>query len=145
MTTQLDLLAGIASKPTHLQVIAYVRYWDDAQVNGIQASEDGSNTPLKRADGAWAPRIRLSDGVILDWPQGTTAQVYYKVCDSGSYYLQNDQFETIAMRECNYVPACLAIDDKGYGDYIIMTIDATGKIANWRNHLDPADWQPVAN
>jgi hypothetical protein len=31
-----------------------------------------------------------------------------------------------------YVPGFMAIDDSGYGDYIYMTIDADGKILNWR-------------
>jgi hypothetical protein len=31
---------------------------------------------------------------------------------------------------------CLAINDRGYGDYIIMTIDENGKIKNWKPEFD---------
>jgi transcriptional regulator with PAS, ATPase and Fis domain len=31
----------------------------------------------------------LATGRVLDWPKGTTAEVHYKVCDAGCYWLED--------------------------------------------------------
>lgn len=80
------------------------------------------------------PEIDIDTGIITNWIKGVTADVHFKVCDSGSYYVKDAEGNVVLSREDEYVPNCL-IPGK-YGDYIIMTIDENGKIAEWNPSLD---------
>ena len=55
-------------KAIYIEVSAEVRYWEDATINGVE-DEKGTLTPFKQGD-LWCPVIRLSDGQVMDWPQG---------------------------------------------------------------------------
>lgn len=118
-------------KATYIEVIAEVRYWEDAVINGVTDAE-GDLIPLRNG-AAWAPIIRLADGAVLDWPQGTTADVHFKVCDEGEYWLLNDERKRVAKWSGFYVPDdFLCHGESGYGDYIIMQIGADGTVEGWR-------------
>ena len=125
-----------------------VRYWEDATVNGVRDT-DGSRIPCREgtsADndhlggGTWRLLIELDTGRIIDWPQGTTARVHYKVCDDGTYELL-DAERNVVKRIDGYVPS-MCPDDNGYGDYVIMTIGVDGIIANWRADLTSFEGKP---
>lgn len=130
----------------YLLVSAEVRYWEDAKVNGV-ADADGSRIPHRSADGkAWEPIITLEDGEILEWPEGVTADIHYKVCDAGLYYLLNEGKEQIARYRGDYVPDDFLCHGKGsgYGDYIIFSVDGSGQILNWRcPAITVDDWQKM--
>lgn len=115
-----------------LQVEAGVRYWEDAEVNGIEDTE-GELIPCRVGDD-WQPLIELETGKILNWEIGKSAKVHYKVCDDGQYILQDAYREPIKTVD-GYVISDLAIGESGYGDYIIMDIDENGMIENWRPSL----------
>lgn len=116
---------------TYLEVCAEVRYWDDATVNGAEDT-DGALIPCREGR-YWTPVIRLADGLVMDWPQGTTADIHYKVCDAGEYWLLDDERERVAKWAGFYVPNdFLCHGDNGYGDYIILKIDGEGRIEKWR-------------
>lgn len=128
-----------------LCVEAGVRYWEDATVNGAEDTE-GTLIPLRSGE-LWKPVIELATGQIRDWPQGTTADIHYKVCDAGEYYIAN-----IAGKRCwkysgDYVPdKLLCHGDRGYGDYIIFKVSATGKIEGWsKPTLDTSEWHSLQN
>lgn len=126
----------------YLKVVAEPRYWEDATVNGIKDTE-GTLMPLR--DGKfWSPCIRLSDGMVMHWPDGTTADVHYKVCDQSTYYLLDNEGLTLAKWSGDYVPdAWLVVNDRGYGDYIILTIQEDGAIKNWQAPtVDEREWIP---
>lgn len=114
-----------------LRIKAGVRYWENATVNGVEDTE-GELIPFKVGDN-WCVTIDVDRGCICDWPQGVTAKVHYKVCDCGSYFLENDDLDTVLSIEENYVPKIACPKENGYGDYIIMDIDENGKIGNWNN------------
>lgn len=115
----------------YIEVIAGVRYWEDATVNG-EEDTDGNLIPFRRDD-MWNPIINLADGQIVGWPQGMTADVHYKVCDEGVYYLLDAHKQNIAKYRSYYVPnSFLCHGDNGYGDYIIFSVDENGKIKNYR-------------
>jgi hypothetical protein len=125
-----------------LEVQAGVRYWEDADVNGV-SDENGDLIPCRRRD-YWEPKIDIRTGIIINWEKGKTADIHYKVCDDGSYYLYGHGGELYFYRLNDYVPACLSPAEPGYGDYIIMKVDENGQIENWKfnqNHLD--DFSPV--
>ncbi|WP_339612099.1 hypothetical protein, partial [uncultured Planktosalinus sp.] len=102
---------------THLLIEAKPRYWEDTEVNGI-SDENGDLIPC-RSDDIWSPKINLETGIIIDWPIGTEANIHYKVCDSGEYWILDTNSEKLIKAKGYYVPNFLAIDDNGFGDYII--------------------------
>jgi len=118
-----------------LLVEADVRYWEDATVNGVE-DENGDLIPCKVGD-TWKPIIDLETGLITNWEKGKEANIHYKVCDAGEYWLQDENGEKIVKAKGYYVPEFLAIDDIGCSDYIIMKVDKEGKINNWRFDSEP--------
>lgn len=127
-------------KATYLHVEADVRYWEDATVNGADDAE-GKLIPRRHGD-TWKPVIRLADGQIMDWPEGTTADIHYKVCDAGEYFLADENHTRIAKYKDYYVPDdLLCVGDNGYGDYIIFKVGADGKIIFWQQPaIDADEW-----
>lgn len=116
-----------------LVVKARVRYYEDGIVNGVEDTE-GDLIPCKQGN-LWCPIIDLDSGVITNWKQGTKAEIHYKVCDAGSYYLQDAEGNTVLSIEQDYVPKIMCPKESGFGDYIIMDIDENGKIENWKQTL----------
>lgn len=113
-----------------LVVDARVRYWEDATVNG-KDDDDGTLIPLRDGD-SWKPSIDLQSGRIIGWPEGTTAEIHYKVCDDGDYWLADADGTKRMKWRGHYVPdALLCMGDQGYGDYIILDVGSDGQIAEW--------------
>lgn len=122
---------------THLKIECGVRYWEDAEVNGVEDTE-GTLIPLRDGDD-WCPIIEIDTGVIKNWPSGITAKVHYKCCDDGEYWLiADDGFEL--KYPGYYVPNILDLNGESYGDYVILNIDENGKIANWPSVHDITDF-----
>ena len=141
MSTQFD--PAILEKAALLIVEAGVRYWEDATVNGSEDTE-GTLIPFRVGD-LWKPVIELATGQILDWPQGTTADIHYKVCDAGEYFLADEQGNRLCKCGGYYVPdSLLCIGDSGYGDYIILKVGADGKIEGWsKPDLSSEEWEEL--
>ena len=120
-------------KPKYIEVSAGVRYWEDSIING-KPDEDGTMTPFRKGE-SWCPVIRLSDGMVMDWPTGTTAEIHFKVCDDGEYWLQDADRKRVAKWGGYYVPdRFLCHGSTGYGDYIIFSVASNGLIEKWREH-----------
>lgn len=117
----------------YLDVAANVRYWDDATVNGIE-DEDGDLIPCRQGD-LWKPTIDIDKGIIKNWEKGKTADIHYKICDAGVYTVLDNNTNILKEKD-GYVPNILSPGGSGYGDYIIMKIDESGKIENWKIDLD---------
>lgn len=131
----------VAKEVKFLQAVCGVRYWDDATVNGAQEDEDEPTIPFA-ISGSWRPLIDIDTGVVIGWPQGTTADIHYKVCDDGEYTLLDADMNVVTKID-GYVPKIMCPEGNGYGDYVIMKIDADGKIANWT--ADLADFERDAS
>jgi WD40 repeat protein len=131
------------NEAVYIEVRAGVRYWEDATVNGKE-DRAGDLIPLRKGD-SWCPVIRLADGVVMDWPAGTTADVSYKVCDDGEYWLLDADRKRIAKWADYYVPgAVLCQDGGGYGDYIIVVVGPDGTIRGWNKpSLNPSQWNKL--
>ncbi len=119
-----------------LHVHAGVRYWEDATVNGVE-DESGDLIPCRNGD-YWEPRINIETGEIVNWKHGVKADIHYKVCDDGKYTLKDTEGNNIISKE-DYVISSLSINDEGYGDYIIMTVDENGIIKDWKFNLKDFD------
>lgn len=141
MHNQVMLRVTTAVKVEYIEVRAGVRYWEDARVNGVEDT-DGALIPCREGNN-WHPRIRLSDGQIMCWPEGTEASIHYKVCDDGDYWLLNEKLDRVAKWVGDYVPdSILCIGDEGYGDYIILSVGADGRIIGWKNpDIDSSQWK----
>ena len=116
-----------------LKVDAGVRYWEDADVNGVN-DEDGELIPCRSGE-RWCPLIDLETGIVKDWPDSVTARIHYKVCDDGRYALLDSDGNEVTLIE-GYVPDIMCPEGGGFGDYIIMNIDGSGAIENWLPVLD---------
>ena len=128
----------------YLRARCGVRYWEDAVVNG-ERDNDGSRIPCrtpaydrKRRRDIWCPTIDLDTGKILNWPEGTTARLHYKVCDDGDYALLDADFGTVKSIN-GYVPDIMCPGGEPDGDYVVMAIGGDGVIAGWR--VDLADFE----
>ena len=126
-----------------LVVAARVRYWEDATVNGVEDT-DGRLIPHRRGD-QWMVKIDLTTGRIHDWPEGIEADIHYKVCDAGAYWLAGADGKSMAKWKGFYVPDDLLAGGNGYGDYIILKVDGYGTIDGWNPRIDPADWQILSH
>lgn len=113
------------------------RYWEDASVNGVE-DVDGDLIPCRDGD-LWKPLIDIETGKILNWEVGKTASVHYKSCDCNTFKLLDENKEVIAERE-GYVIDMMCPAENGYGDYVIMNIDASGFIQDFE-----ADFEAFQN
>lgn len=125
----------------YIEVDADVRYWEDGRVNGVV--DEAGTIPL-RVGNSWRPVIDLNDGQLEGWPVGVTAEVHYKVCDAGLYWLLDRAKKRIARWGGHYVPDdFLCVGDRGHGDYIIFKVGADGKIIGWSMpYIDEDAWFP---
>ena len=115
-----------------LDVSAEVRYWEDAEVDDVD-DEEGNLIPCREGD-YWRPYIDIDRGQILGWKEGVAAKIHYKVCDMCSFKVLDDNSNTIYEQINDYVPNVLSPKDSGYGDYIIMDVDAMGYIKDWNKN-----------
>lgn len=132
----LGMKTTVEVEVTYLRARCGVRYWEGARVNG-ERDTDGSRIPCRKGTAAdnsrlgggdWCPTIELATGKILNWPEGTTADLHYKVCDDGNYELLNADYEVVkAIDGC--VPAMLCGDSGD--DYVDISIGSDGVIENW--------------
>lgn len=124
------------------------RYWEDGEINGKddisweeQSKGNKPNMPfavfnedrakIRRSESyRWVLTIDVDNLKILDWPQGISANIHYKVCDDGTYFLMDKDKNVLEEKEC-YVPDILCYLDSGYGDYIIMHIGENGELENF--------------
>lgn len=122
----------------HLQATVEVRYWEDATVNGVEDSE-GNLLPLRIGDN-WCPKIEIETGKIIGWPQGTKAEIHFKVCDAGHYSLLDEKDQEI-LSMVGYVPRIMSPKEPGFGDYIIMDINESGFIQHWNTNITREQFQ----
>ena len=104
------------------------RYWEDATVNGIEDTE-GDLIPCREGD-YWKPMIDIETGKIVNWTIGETASIHYKSCDDNVFKLL-DADKNVIKEIDGYVINMMCPNDIGYGDYVIMDIDAEGVIAGF--------------
>ena len=116
----------------YLEAWCPVRYWEDATVNG---AEDTEGTIPCRVRESWCPLIDLDTGTIVNWTPGIEAYIHYKVVDEGVYRLLDEE-QNLVKEIDGYVPYIMCPNDHGYGDYVIMQVDANGRIENWTVNLD---------
>lgn len=140
---ELEVTMPVRLAAHYIEIAAGVCYWEDSAFNGVE-DIDGTLVPFKKGND-WCPIIELDSGKFVDWPAGTDAFIYYKVCDQGNYWLLDENKKRIAKWKGVYVPDdILCIGENGYGDYIIMSVNNQGGIENWKApELDGGQWQLI--
>lgn len=117
-----------------IHVESGVRYAEDANVNGIEEKDDAPTMPfLERKDDEWLWKLDIDakTGEVIGWkekyPDIVTAKSFYKVCDCCHIVYGEIDYD-------EYVPEFLSLDDRGYGDYMYITIE-NGFIKGWNENL----------
>ena len=136
-----------------IKLSAGVRYYEDGTINGVddicfEEQQDGakprvpcvelfeeehhklSGTYISK-EYRWCPIIDVETGIITNWEKGTKARIHYKVCDDCMCELWEDDTLICNNKGYWYCPPFLAIDDDGFGDYIILNVEEDGKIPGW--------------
>ena len=118
-----------------------VRYWEDcdfSEDNGKTWEESDrikSLMPHVVRNDYWELIIDLDTGKVLNWPEGFCIRTYFKVCDDGEYVFLDRRMDEVLniteQYEQYYVPNFLALEDSGYGDYVIINIDGNGEIEHF--------------
>ena len=122
-----------------IHVSAYVRYWEDSEVNGesdVDLYENKDATPnmpcaeKENDEWYWCPEIDVETGQILNWEKGVTASIHYKVCDEFACTIYDVNNEEVG-HYYEYVPSFMCPASEGCGDYIMMNINEDGFIEDW--------------
>lgn len=106
------------------------RYWEDTSINGVADTESGTNIPFKKDD-AWIILVDLETGIVKDWPAGIEADIFYKICDGGLYFLLDESEKAVAFSKSRYVPRELQVLDND-NSYLNFKIFANGQIEGWQ-------------
>ena len=121
---------------TTILVNAYVRYWEDGEINGVDDHPTMPTMPCAvkgDKEYCWMPIIDIETGRIRNWREGTTAEIHYKVCDEFECRIIDEKGgeRCLIKKYEGYVPEFMCPKERGYGDYIIMDIDENGYIQDW--------------
>lgn len=133
---QVKVKREVVMNATTILVNAYVRYWEDGTINGVDDHPTMPTMPCAvNGDKGhrWVPIIDIETGQIRNWREGVTASIYYKVCDEFECRILDEKSgERCLIKDYEgYVPDFMCPKDCGYGDYIIMDIDENGFIQDW--------------
>ena len=149
---KITILKPVEVETKFLKVKAGVTYPEDSQfikvnidVNGnscnsyISDDEENPKMPFMEVEYDkyghkrfyWQPTIDIENGVIINWPKGVKARIFYKVCDDFICTI-SDENDNEVLQYNGYVPNFMALEDEGFGDYIDMVVDGNGTIKGWR-------------
>lgn len=149
---KITILKPVEVETKFLKVKAGVTYPEDSQFIGVNIDADGNAHNNYISDDAenpkmpfmeveydkcghksfyWQPTIDIENGVIINWPKGVKARIFYKVCDDFSCTI-SDESDNEVLQYNGYVPNFMALEDEGFGDYIDMVVDGNGTIKGWR-------------
>lgn len=112
----------------YVQIVGKPLFLGNCWYNG-ESDEEG-NIPILNKNKVLDFKIDVGTGKIVNWIDGDVAKIHYKVRDACDYLLlDKNGNQLISLNEYDqfYVPDFLDFH-KGYGDYLIMTINPNGFI-----------------
>lgn len=92
---------------------------------------------LNEAKTQWRAKVDIDSGQIEGWPKGDAREMHVKVCDAGLYSLLDAEGKELARLD-GYVPH--GVVPGSYGDYVILSIDESGRITNWPKSPDVSEF-----
>lgn len=99
----------------------------NTKMPGIYENEDGKKLSIE---------IDLETGKVINWPNGTYAQMSYKVGDYGEYTMYDKDWKRLCVYE-GYVPELFQLEEKEKnGDWFSIKIGKDGKIKNFPTGAD---------
>ena len=149
---KITILKPVEVETKFLKVKAGITYPEDSQFISVNIDADGNARNNYISDDAenpkmpfmeveydkyghkrfyWRPTIDIENGVIINWPKGVKARIFYKVCDDFICTI-SDENDNEVLQYNGYVPNFMALEDEGFGDYIDMVVDGNGTIKGWR-------------
>ena len=149
---KITILKPVEVETKFLKIKAGVTYPEDSQFievnidangnarnNYISDDEENPKMPFMKVEYDkyghksfyWQPTIDIENGVIINWPKGVKARIFYKVCDDFICTI-SDENDNEVLQYNGYVPNFMALEDEGFGDYIDMVVDGNGTIKGWR-------------
>ena len=142
MTTSFNQVGFENINAQYIEIVASVFSWEDAIIYGLDDVE--GKVPCRNKD-QWEAVIDLATGRVLDWPDCIEADINFKVCDEGHYWLLNESKIRVAKWNGYYVPNdILCIGDNGFGDYIILKIGKNGMVVDWKKPvLHAEEWDLI--
>lgn len=132
-------IANTASKVRYLKIELDEGFfseilWDEYSYDydDIKSWKEQWHTPLGMEDGKIQLIIDVFTGEVVNLIDAYYNIVFFhtKVVDSGTYSLLDKDMNLIHEYR-GYVPSCLEINDKGFGDYIEMEI-YQGNVVHWK-------------
>ena len=144
---EITLMQPVKVNAKYFRLLVVPRYLEDCDiVNNVVDTEDITNEIVKEKlvrqylpgikNDSWSITIDIDSGEIVEAEgnengfKGMSANVYFKVCDQGDYYLLDENKNVLFAKKDSYVPSILDIEDEGYGDYIYIKIE-DGFIKDW--------------
>ena len=115
--------------------------FDDGMATELQC-EEGFIPPMFNSDNrALEVMVDLKECRVLDWGEDKGyIHMWGKVVDSGRYTLL-DADKNPLWQIKGYVPnALIPPYERGFGDYLELTINADGSLPNWKEELDFSDF-----
>lgn len=122
--------------------------YDEDYGTGLINFDDGVNTELQCEDGFVPPMfnndnralevtVDLRERRVLDWSEDKGyIHMWAKVIDSGIYTLLDADMNPLC-QICGYVPnALIPPYERGFGDYLELTINHDGTLPDWKELLD---------
>ena len=109
----------------------YNNYISDDEENPKMPFIEGEYDKYGHKSFYWQPIIDIENGVIINWPKGVKARIFYKVCDDFRCTISDENGNEV-LQYNGYVPDFMALEDEGLGDYIDMVVDGNGTIKGWR-------------
>ena len=130
-----------------LEIDAHMRYLEDTTYScdgeWVNCNENDSECPCTEGH-QWKPIIDVNTGQILNWSADRKFWVFGKVCDEFKCKVKGINDEVLIDYE-GYVPNCMSINDKGYGDYIDMIVNPDGIIQDWEFKQSDIDYMNMYN
>ena len=119
---------------------------------GQIAFDDGMGTELQYEEGFVPPMINRENQTLevivdmqerkaVDWDEDKGyIHMWAKLCDSGIYTLLDADRNPLC-QIAGYVPNALVPPyERGFGDYLELTIEADGTLPDWKSELDFCDF-----
>lgn len=108
-------------------------YLEDFEVNGkeLETWDDFPSCMKGRGENIEFA-VDIETGKILGWTEGTTFVAHAKIADGGTYFLTDENYESMTPSLNHYVPRMLDTHGDGHWDYMNFSVNEQGYIVNFK-------------
>ncbi len=115
--------------------------FDDGLTNELQCEVDYVPPIFNSENRTLEVMVDLAKHKVLDWSEGNGyIHMWGKIVDYGTYTLFDASMKPLS-QICGYVPnALIPPYERGFGDYLELTINPDGSFPQWKEELDFSDF-----